>query len=125
MVYRATGKQVAEDALLDLEEKWTSPLHNWSLTVQQLYIKFGDRLPLDLMFSLQNLHNPINDYNSKSIALIFQVFACSLVHLVPLFPCSSCSPIPLFPMFPLFPKCLHPWASNTTMSPCMEANVAP
>lgn len=32
----------------NIEKKWTSPLHNWSLTVQQLYIKFGDRLPLDL-----------------------------------------------------------------------------
>ena len=28
--------------------KWTNPLHNWSLTVQQLYIKFGHRIPLAL-----------------------------------------------------------------------------
>jgi transposase-like protein len=30
------------------EKKWTTPLQNWALTVQQLAIKFGDRLPLDL-----------------------------------------------------------------------------
>ena len=35
-------------ATKNIEKKWTSPLHNWSLTVQQLAIKFGDRLPLDL-----------------------------------------------------------------------------
>ena len=32
----------------NIEKKWTSPLQNWSLTVQQLAIKFGDRLPLDI-----------------------------------------------------------------------------
>jgi len=32
----------------NIEKKWTSPLQNWSLTVQQLAIRFGDRLPLDL-----------------------------------------------------------------------------
>lgn len=32
----------------NIEKKWTSPLQNWSLTVQQLAITFGDRLPLDL-----------------------------------------------------------------------------
>ncbi len=32
----------------NIEKKWTAPLHNWSLTVQQLYIKFGDRIQLDL-----------------------------------------------------------------------------
>lgn len=31
-----------------IEKKWTSPLQNWSLTVQQLAIKFGNRLLLDL-----------------------------------------------------------------------------
>jgi len=35
-------------ATKNIEKKWTSPLHNWSLTVQQLYIKFGDRIPLAL-----------------------------------------------------------------------------
>lgn len=39
LVYLATG---------NIEKKWTSPLQNWALTVQQLAIKFGDRLPLDL-----------------------------------------------------------------------------
>ncbi len=29
-------------------KKWTAPLHNWSLTVQQLVINFGERVPLDL-----------------------------------------------------------------------------
>ena len=35
-------------ATKNIEKKWTSPLHNWSLTVQQLYIKFGERIPLIL-----------------------------------------------------------------------------
>lgn len=35
-------------ATCNIEKKWTSPLQNWSLTVQQLAIKFPDRLPLDL-----------------------------------------------------------------------------
>ena len=35
-------------ATKNIEKKWISPLQNWSLTVQQLAIKFGDRLPLDL-----------------------------------------------------------------------------
>lgn len=35
-------------ATKNIEKKWTSPLQNWSLTVQQLAIKFGDRLPIDL-----------------------------------------------------------------------------
>ncbi|SDF26599.1 Transposase (or an inactivated derivative) [Pricia antarctica] len=35
-------------ATKNIEKKWTSPLHNWSLTVQQLYIKFGDRIQFDL-----------------------------------------------------------------------------
>ena len=39
LVYLATS---------NIEKKWIAPLHNWSLTVQQLYIKFGDRIQLDL-----------------------------------------------------------------------------
>lgn len=35
-------------ATMNIQKKWTSPIQNWSLTVQQLYIKFGDRIPLDL-----------------------------------------------------------------------------
>ncbi|SHE87606.1 Transposase, Mutator family, partial [Fodinibius roseus] len=35
-------------ATRNIKKKWTSPLQNWALTVQQLAIKFGDRLPLDL-----------------------------------------------------------------------------
>lgn len=39
LVYLATRR---------IEKKWTSPLQNWSLTVQQLAIKFDNRLLLDL-----------------------------------------------------------------------------
>lgn len=39
LVYLATKR---------IEDKWTMPLANWSLTVQQLAIKFGDRLPLHI-----------------------------------------------------------------------------
>lgn len=35
-------------ATKNIEKKWTNPLHNWCLTIQQLYIKFGDRITLDL-----------------------------------------------------------------------------
>jgi len=35
-------------ATQNIKKKWTSPLQNWSLTIQQLYIKFGDRIPLDI-----------------------------------------------------------------------------
>jgi len=35
-------------ATKNIEKKWTSPLQNWGLTVQQLAIRFGDRLPLDI-----------------------------------------------------------------------------
>jgi len=38
-------------ATRNIEKKWTSPLQNWSLTVQQLYIKFGERIPLALSAS--------------------------------------------------------------------------
>ncbi len=32
----------------NIEKKWTSPLQNWGLTVQQLYIKFGHRMKLKM-----------------------------------------------------------------------------
>ena len=35
-------------ATKNIEKKWTSPLQNWSLTIQQFYIKFGDRISLDI-----------------------------------------------------------------------------
>lgn len=35
-------------ATMNIQKKWTSPLQNWSLTIQQLYIKFGDRIKLDI-----------------------------------------------------------------------------
>lgn len=46
-------------ATKNIEKKWTSPLQNWSLTVQQLYIKFGDRIPLALNT------NPFEERNRK------------------------------------------------------------
>ena len=35
-------------ATKNIEKKWKSPLHNWSLTIQQLYIKFEDIIQLDI-----------------------------------------------------------------------------
>lgn len=35
-------------ATKNIEKKWNTPLQNWALTVQQLAIKFEDRLPLEL-----------------------------------------------------------------------------
>lgn len=39
MIYLATQR---------ITKKWSSPLQNWALTIQQLKIKFGDRIKLDL-----------------------------------------------------------------------------
>ena len=55
-VTKTKGAFTSENALLKLiylaaqnvMKKWTSPLQNWSLTIQQLKIKFGDRLKLDI-----------------------------------------------------------------------------
>lgn len=35
-------------AVENISEKWTSPLANWAITSQQLYIKFGDRMQLEI-----------------------------------------------------------------------------
>lgn len=35
-------------ATMNIQKKWTSPLHNWSSTIQQLYIIFEDRIDLDI-----------------------------------------------------------------------------
>lgn len=35
-------------ATMNIQKKWTQPLHNWSLTVSQLSIIFGERLKLPL-----------------------------------------------------------------------------
>ena len=32
----------------NISKKWTQPSHNWGLTIQQLCIKFGDRMKIDL-----------------------------------------------------------------------------
>lgn len=31
-------------ATQNIQKKWTAPLRNWSLTVQQLYIRFEERI---------------------------------------------------------------------------------
>jgi transposase-like protein len=41
-------------ATRNIQKKWTSPLQNWGLTVQQLSIKFGDRLTLDIQQSFES-----------------------------------------------------------------------
>ena len=35
-------------ATMNIQKKWTSPLHNWSSTIQQLYIIFEGRIDLDI-----------------------------------------------------------------------------
>ena len=35
-------------ATKNIQKKWTSPLHNWSLIIQQLYVKFGEWIPLNI-----------------------------------------------------------------------------
>lgn len=53
---KTKGAFTSDEALLKLvyfasqqiSKKWNSPLQNWSLTVQQLAIKFGERIKLDL-----------------------------------------------------------------------------
>jgi len=58
-VTKTKGAFVNDMALLKLvylttkniEKKWTAPLQNWSLIIQQLYIKFGERIPLDISLS--------------------------------------------------------------------------
>jgi putative transposase len=42
-------------ATKNIQKKWTSPLHNWCLIIQQLYIKFGERIPLDISMSKSSL----------------------------------------------------------------------
>ena len=44
-------------ATKNIEKKWTAPLHNWSLTIQQFYIKFGDRIPLAINTSTSGTIN--------------------------------------------------------------------
>ncbi len=41
-------------ATKNIQKKWTSPLHNWSLIIQQLYIKFGNRIQLDISVPKKN-----------------------------------------------------------------------
>jgi len=40
-------------ATKNIEKKWTAPVQNWSLIIQRLYIKFGDRVKLDLATKAQ------------------------------------------------------------------------
>lgn len=61
-VTKTKGAFTSDTALLKLvylatrniQKKWTSPLQNWGLTVQQLSIKFGDRLRLDIQNSSES-----------------------------------------------------------------------
>jgi len=55
-VTKTKGAFTSDNALLKLvylvvqniSEKWTMPLHNWSLTLSQLYVMFGDRVAAHL-----------------------------------------------------------------------------
>ena len=59
-VTKTKGAFTSDQALLklvylvvrDLSKKWTMSIHNWGLTMSQLYIKFGDRLQADREFFL-------------------------------------------------------------------------
>lgn len=42
-------------ATRNIEKKWTAPLYNWRLTIQQFYIKFGDRIPLTINTSTSGI----------------------------------------------------------------------
>ncbi len=61
-VTKTKGAFTSDTALLKLvylatrniQKKWTSPLQNWALTVQQLSIRFGDRLRLDIQNSSES-----------------------------------------------------------------------
>jgi len=51
-ITKTKGAFTSDQALLklvyltikDISEKWTMPIRNWGLTMQQLHIKFGDRI---------------------------------------------------------------------------------
>lgn len=55
-VTKSKGRFLSGQALLkmiflaaqDIMKKWTTRLSNWAISVQQLTIHFGDRMPLDL-----------------------------------------------------------------------------
>ena len=57
-IIKSKGAFSSEQALMklmyliikDIAKKWTMPMHNWGLTISQLYIRFGDRLKLDRGF---------------------------------------------------------------------------
>ncbi|MDP5231415.1 MAG: IS256 family transposase [Cellulophaga sp.] len=38
----------------NIEKKWTCPMANWSLSIQQFYIKFGERVQLDIQTKPSN-----------------------------------------------------------------------
>ena len=53
---KTKGAFTSQEALMKLiylttkriMEKWTSPLHNWSITIQQLAIHFEGRINLEI-----------------------------------------------------------------------------
>ena len=57
-VTKTKGAFTSDTALVKLvhlvvqrvSEKWTMPLHNWRLTLSQLYIMFEDRLKVHLYY---------------------------------------------------------------------------
>lgn len=55
-------------ATMNIQKKWTSPLHNWSLTIQQLYIRFEDRIDLDI-----NKNQSIRGADARSHSKISQI----------------------------------------------------
>ncbi|MDQ1150340.1 transposase-like protein [Sphingobacterium zeae] len=58
-IIKSEGAFSSEQALIklmlyliikDIAKKWTMPIHNWGLTISQLYIRFGKRLKLERGF---------------------------------------------------------------------------
>jgi len=62
-IIKSKGAFSSEQALMklmyliikDIAKKWTMPMHNWGLTISQLYIRFGDRLKLERGFKVLTL----------------------------------------------------------------------
>ena len=48
VTYNMALQKLVYLATKNIEKKWTTPLQNWALTVQQLAIKFEDSLPLEI-----------------------------------------------------------------------------
>ena len=55
-------------ATMNIQKKWTNPLNNWSLTIQQLYIRFEDRIDLDI-----NMDQSVRVADARSHSKISQI----------------------------------------------------